>query len=379
MSSPAGAVFLSYAREDGEAARRIAEALRSFGLEVWMDQTELRGGDAWDKKIRAQIKQCALFLPVISQNTQNRREGYFRLEWNLAADRTRHLAAGAPFLLPIRVDEVSESQALVPDAFREIQWENLPRGLPTPAFVERVSRMLAEAGGAAAPPIAPSANPSLSPGHRIPPPSLRKRVIAAALVLVAALALTLAIRKWRAPAGADTGPAGRPVIVLMDTPFPTHVYDPATLKSGGTNADDITDVLRDLPVTIVKENTSSEWRREADVLSQHPALIVIHRSCFASVPLAQEKDLYPLFDNKLVAFLGYISSQSPRTHFLVYSRHSWEDAAVAAAWRKEAGDRFPSLAGKVETWRVPLDRATFRNPLTAQELRDSVARILHLD
>ena len=57
------AVFLSDAREDTDAARRIADALRAFGIKVWLDQNELRGGDAWDAHIRKQIKDCALFLP----------------------------------------------------------------------------------------------------------------------------------------------------------------------------------------------------------------------------------------------------------------------------------------------------------------------------
>jgi hypothetical protein len=42
---------------------------------VWFDQSELRGGDAWDQSIRKQIKTCALFLPVISRNTHDRVEG----------------------------------------------------------------------------------------------------------------------------------------------------------------------------------------------------------------------------------------------------------------------------------------------------------------
>jgi hypothetical protein len=63
------AVFVSYAREDSDAARRIAEALRSHGPEVWFDQDELRGGEAWDQKLRRQIKECALFVPVVSANT----------------------------------------------------------------------------------------------------------------------------------------------------------------------------------------------------------------------------------------------------------------------------------------------------------------------
>jgi TIR domain len=72
MIEPARAVFLSYASQDAEAARRIADTLRSAGVEVWFDQSELRGGDVWDQRIRHQIRECALFLPIISAHTQQR-------------------------------------------------------------------------------------------------------------------------------------------------------------------------------------------------------------------------------------------------------------------------------------------------------------------
>src|SRR5438477_10465562 len=104
MSETTKAVFLSYAREDADAARRIADALRGFGVEVWFDQSELRGGEAWDEKIRGQIRACTLFLSVISAHTQGRREGYFRREWKLAVDRTSDMAAGVAFLVPVVVD-----------------------------------------------------------------------------------------------------------------------------------------------------------------------------------------------------------------------------------------------------------------------------------
>jgi TIR domain len=81
------AIFLSYAKQDAEAAERICTALRAARIEVWFDQSELRGGDAWDAAIRRQIKTCALIIPIISANTQGRAEGYFRLEWKLAIDR----------------------------------------------------------------------------------------------------------------------------------------------------------------------------------------------------------------------------------------------------------------------------------------------------
>jgi hypothetical protein len=59
------AVFLSYDSQDAEAAKRICDALRSGGGEVWFDQSELVDGDAWIAKIREQVAACALFVPKI--------------------------------------------------------------------------------------------------------------------------------------------------------------------------------------------------------------------------------------------------------------------------------------------------------------------------
>lgn len=155
MSNPASkAIFLSYARDDATAARRIAEALRSKGLEVWFDENELRGGDAWDAKIRRQIDACALFIPIISQRTELRAKGYFRLEWNLAVDQTKMLAQGVPFIAPVVVDDTGEKGASVPAEFLRVQWMRLPEALPTPAFVSQIERLLE------APPKSPAARRS---------------------------------------------------------------------------------------------------------------------------------------------------------------------------------------------------------------------------
>jgi TolB-like protein/Tfp pilus assembly protein PilF len=136
------AVFLSYASQDAEAAQKIAEALRAGRIEVFLDQSELRGGDAWDQKIRKQIKTCALFIPVISRATHDRREGYFRLEWKLAVDRSHLMDAELAFLLPVVIDDTRDDDERVPDRFREVQWTRLPGGDTPPAFVERVQRLL---------------------------------------------------------------------------------------------------------------------------------------------------------------------------------------------------------------------------------------------
>jgi hypothetical protein len=114
MSNPPQAVFLSYASQDLEPARRICDALRAAGIEVWFDQSELRGGDAWDAAIRKQVRDCTLFMALISANTNARSEGYFRREWNLAVHRMLDMADDQPFLLPVLIDDTPETTACKP-------------------------------------------------------------------------------------------------------------------------------------------------------------------------------------------------------------------------------------------------------------------------
>ena len=148
MSSPPKAVFLSYASQDADAARHICDALQAMHVEVWFDQSALRGGDAWDASIRRQIKDCALFVPIISANTQSRSEGYFRLEWKLAVDRSHLMADDQAFLLPVVIDATVDVNARVPEKFRDVQWTHLPGGEAAGAFAEHVQRLLS---GSAAP------------------------------------------------------------------------------------------------------------------------------------------------------------------------------------------------------------------------------------
>ena len=136
------AVFLSYASQDTDTARRICEGLRAAGIEVWFDQSELRGGDAWEHEIRRQIRDCALFIPIISAHTEERPEGYFRLEWKLAVDRSHLMAVEKAFLVPVTTDVTDSVDALVPDRFRDVQWTCLPDGEPTQGFVARIARLL---------------------------------------------------------------------------------------------------------------------------------------------------------------------------------------------------------------------------------------------
>src|ERR1700722_8786548 len=187
MSNSPKAVFLSYASQDADAARRICEALRAAGIEVWFDQNELRGGDAWDASIRKHIKECALFVPIISANTEARSEGYFRLEWRLAVERSHLMADDLAFLLPVLIDDTPEASARVPDRFRERQWSRLTGGAAPPAFVDHVARMLAGA--------APR-NTVDVPGHSLPVKSRWNRWLAGATFAAVFITSVLVVTEW---------------------------------------------------------------------------------------------------------------------------------------------------------------------------------------
>ena len=216
----AGAVFLSYAREDREAARRIADALRGFGIEVWFDESELRGGDVWDQKIRRQIKECTLFLPIVSSHSQAREEGYFRREWRLAVDRTHDMAESRAFLVPVIVDDTREADALVPEQFLKAHFTHLPAGEPTSQFVEQVKRLLQpERGG----PARPASRPATTVPHAAPPKKFPylTMVLAVAVAALAAFALlrpaakpepspAVAAPPTAAPKSAEPAPAAGP-------------------------------------------------------------------------------------------------------------------------------------------------------------------------
>lgn len=139
---PENAVFISYAREDIAAVQRLKAAMDAAGLTTWFDLERLESGDDYDRKIRANIARCSFFVPVISAATQRRPEAYFRREWSDAVDRTRGMADGAVFILPVCIDDTTEAEALVPELFRALHIARLPDGEPPPEFLQRLQHLL---------------------------------------------------------------------------------------------------------------------------------------------------------------------------------------------------------------------------------------------
>lgn len=137
-----GAVFISYASQDRPFAEGIAKALAAQNVSVWFDRNELQGGDDYDLKIRRNVFNCSLFLPLISSTTVNRLEGYFRKEWTWASQRAEQIADGVPFIVPTALDGTPENEsAKVPLRFLVPQWMRLPGGQVTSDYVSHINKL----------------------------------------------------------------------------------------------------------------------------------------------------------------------------------------------------------------------------------------------
>ncbi len=127
-----GTIFISYSSEDLGAAKSLFGELQTIGGDVaWFDKSALKPGDNWERHILGAIQRCSLFLPLLSANTEQRTEGYFRLEWDEAAERAKRIA-GRKFIFPIVVDtdyggDMSR-YALLPERFKTVQYSHAPCG-----------------------------------------------------------------------------------------------------------------------------------------------------------------------------------------------------------------------------------------------------------
>ena len=98
-------IFLSYAREDLEAAKRLFRSLNSSpGVDVWFDQERLLPGHQWEVEIEKAIGECDFFLLLLSRNSTEKK-GYYQKEVRKGLDVWESFPEGRIFLVPVRLDD----------------------------------------------------------------------------------------------------------------------------------------------------------------------------------------------------------------------------------------------------------------------------------
>jgi len=166
-----------------------------------------------------------------------------------------------------------------------------------------------------------------------------------------------------------------PKVLLIDSEMWENTYDNETWYLGGTNADDIADALKLLPVRLSAQAVDENWgtRKEHEwgsIVASRPDLIVLHLDSFE----AFTKDSI----SEMTAFITSIGDRLPDTRFLVYSRKGHDvlrglvDSVAESMGREYAARRKIGLLSP----RWPF---SFRSPENAELVRRAVTRILVLD
>jgi hypothetical protein len=79
-----GRIFLIYAREDIEAARRLTHELKERGFHPWLDVNEITPGQVWRKAVLRALEESAAALVLVSPNLE--KNGFVQEELKVALE-----------------------------------------------------------------------------------------------------------------------------------------------------------------------------------------------------------------------------------------------------------------------------------------------------
>jgi hypothetical protein len=96
-------VFISYATEDYEMAKRLYDDLKHEGVEPWLDREDLLPGQQSEKEIPKVIQNSNFFLTLLSSKSTSKR-GFVQKEQKIAFDVFDNCPDDQIFIIPARLD-----------------------------------------------------------------------------------------------------------------------------------------------------------------------------------------------------------------------------------------------------------------------------------
>lgn len=118
MLTPKPKTFISHAWEDKSLAMQLERELGSAKVDVWIDHSEIRGGDNLPKRINDALEWCNTFLLIWSEAASKSR--WVELEWTNALSLDK-------VIIPCRLDKTPLPAILANKTF--IDFLNTEKGL----------------------------------------------------------------------------------------------------------------------------------------------------------------------------------------------------------------------------------------------------------
>ena len=122
MTDKKNKVFISYAREDYDIAKKLYDDLKSAGLCPWIDREEILVGQKWKDQIRKAIKEASFFLALLSNNSISK-IGYVQKELKIAMEMLDERPDSDIFLIPAIIDDCKPDD----ERLSNIHWAYLCR------------------------------------------------------------------------------------------------------------------------------------------------------------------------------------------------------------------------------------------------------------
>ena len=104
-------IFISYAREDAETARKMNTDLKQEGFEPWLDEENLLGGQNWREFIPQQIKDSDYVIMLLSTISVVKRD-YVQVELKRTVEVLEEFPDFDIFVIPARKDDCELPYAL---------------------------------------------------------------------------------------------------------------------------------------------------------------------------------------------------------------------------------------------------------------------------
>lgn len=102
-------IFLSYARADSAFALRLAKDLRATGVEIWIDQLDIRAGDTWDRAVEVALQRCSHLLVILSPAAVASRSVLDEVSFALEENKTTVPVLFQPCEIPFRLRRVQRT------------------------------------------------------------------------------------------------------------------------------------------------------------------------------------------------------------------------------------------------------------------------------
>ena len=134
-------VFLSHTKLDKSFARQLAYDLKEAGVEVWLDEWEIRVGDSLREKIESGIQESGWLVVILSPRA-------VESQWvqrEISAAFTRELDSKRVFILPVLIDKCE-----IPILLRDKKYANFTRNY-VEGLQELLGAVLPSQGGSTAP------------------------------------------------------------------------------------------------------------------------------------------------------------------------------------------------------------------------------------